>query len=157
MQINISIKRIITVYLIASALLALSATNPAMAADYDSQPVDSAVLQLDDSTINETLARYPFFVLDVYKPLCNPCQRMETAVHELSVELGDQAVFGMMHGPDNPLTEERYNVTGYPTLLVFDNGTLIDKSTGFASKKYIVDSLHTMKKDLDINRATFSE
>ncbi len=121
-----------------------------MGADHgDSQPVDSTVLQLDDSTINETLARYLFSVLDVNKPVCDPCQRMEAAVHELSVELGDQAVFGMMHGPNNSLVEERYNVSGYPTLLVFENGSPVERSEGFASKRYIVDRLRLAKPELN--------
>ena len=107
------------------------------------------ILDLNDSTVNESIARHSFFILDVYKPLCNPCERMKAAIDQLSTELGCQVVFGMIDGRNNQMTERRYNITSYPTLLIFDNGTLVDKMEGFASKKYIVDRLSLKKQELN--------
>lgn len=156
LHIRTEIKRMMITYLIAGALLSLSSITLA-GAIIDSQPVDSAVLQLDYSTINETIARYPFFVLVIHKPLCNPCERMEAAIHELSLELEDQAAFGMINGKNNPLAEKRYNVTGHPTLLVFENGTLVERSEGFASKRYIVERLRLAKPDLNTSQVTYNQ
>ena len=142
-------------YTIISALLyvllALSgaalATPSAMAAN--AMDASGLIQELNDSTVNDSIAQYPFFVLDVYRPLCNPCKRMETALNELSTELGSQVVFVMIDGRNNQMTERRYNITSHPTLLIFDNGTLVDKMEGFASKKYIVDRLSLKKQELN--------
>ena len=112
-------------------------------------------LELNDSTVNETIALYPFFILDIYKPLCNPCKRMKQAIDEPSIELGSQATFGMIDERYNQTTESCYNITGHPTLLVFLNGTLVDKMQGFASKKYIVDRLQLMNPGLNTSAVTF--
>lgn len=54
-----------------------------------------------------------------YKPLCSPCQRIKAAITalsvELSVELKDQAAFGMIDTGNNPRTDEGYNITAYPS------------------------------------------
>jgi len=121
----------------------------------DSQPSDGMIPELNDSTVNDTMAMYPFFILDVHKPLCDPCQRMKATIFELSLELRGQVAFGMIDGKKNHKTDRGYNITSYPTLLVFENGTLVDRREGFASKKYIVDGLRMVKPDLNTSRVTY--
>lgn len=50
-----------------------------------------------------------------FKPICSPCQRIKAAITALSVELKDQAAFGMIDAGNNPLTDEGYNITAYPS------------------------------------------
>ena len=144
---------LITKYLIMTALLALSVAGSATAA-MDPQTNTSMVLELNDSTLNSTVALYPLFILDVTKSTCGPCQRMKAAISELSLELSGPAAFGMIKGIENNITTERYNITTYPTLLIFENGTLVKKSEGFASKGYIVDTLLRLKPGLNTSRVT---
>ena len=144
-------------YALLCALLALSwaASAAPSTPAADAEASSGIVLELNDSTVNETIALYPFFVLDVYKPLCNPCQRMKQAVNELSIELGSQAAFGMIDGSLNQTIERGYNITSYPTLLVFLNGTLVDRMGGFASKKYIVDRLKLKNPGLNTSAVAY--
>lgn len=131
----------------ASAMLSAPATDVGVA--------NNMTLKLNDSTVNDSIALYPFFVLDVYKPLCHPCQRMKVAIDELSIELDSQVAFGILDGRDNQMTESRYNISHYPTLLVFKNKTLVDRREGFASKRYIVDGLRLMKPGLNTSRVRY--
>jgi thiol-disulfide isomerase/thioredoxin len=80
---------------------------------------------------------------------------MKAAIFDLSTELSGQAAFGMIDGKKNQKIERRYNITSYPTLLVFENGTLVDRKEGFASKKYIVDGLRRVKPDLNTSSVTY--
>ena len=147
-------------YIITGALLyALLALSGAALADPSTPAADAMdgsglIQELNDSTVNDSIAQYPFFVLDVYKPLCNPCERMKAALDELSAELGSQVVFGIIDGRDNQITERSYNITGHPTILVFDNGTLVDRMEGFASKRYIVDRLSLKKPEMNTSRVS---
>lgn len=145
--------KLIPKYLIIAALLALSVTGSATTAT-DPQENAGAVLELNDSTVDSTVAKYPLFILDVTKSTCGPCQRMKAAISELSLELSEPVAFGMIKGTENNITTERYNITTYPTLLIFENGTLVKMSKGFASKGYIVDTLRRLKPDLNTSRVT---
>lgn len=128
----------------------------ASAAPATDSPNTVIIQELNDSTVNESIAQHPFFILNVYKKICNPCERMKVALDELSRELDGQAAFGMINGRNNQRTESGYNITSYPTLLVFDNGTLIDKIPGFASKKYIVDRLRMKNANLDTSLVSYT-
>lgn len=153
--------KICQIYSVICALLcALLALSWAASAAPSTPATDAGsgsgiILERNDSTVNETIALYPFFVLDVYKPLCNPCQRMKQAIDELSIELGSQAAFGMIDGSLNQMTERGYNITSYPTLLVYLNGTLVDRMEGFASKKYIVDRLKLKNPGLNTSAVAY--
>lgn len=133
--------------------VAASATPSAPATDV--RIANNMTLELNDSTVNDSIALYPFFVLDVYKPLCNPCQRMKVAINELSIELDSQVAFGILDGRDNQMTESRYNISQYPTLLIFKNRTLVDRKEGFASKRYVVDGLRLMKPGLNTSSVSY--
>jgi thioredoxin 1 len=145
--------KLIPKYLIIAALLALSVAGSATIAT-DPQANAGVVLELNDSTVDSTVAEYPLFILDVTKSTCGPCQRMKAAISELSLELSGPVAFGMIKGIENNITAERYNITTYPTLLIFENGTLVKMSKGFASKGYIVDTLRRLKPDLNTSRVT---
>lgn len=152
--------KVYTAYTITGALLCvLLALSGAALADPSVLAAGSmdgsvSIREMNDSTVNDSIAQHPFFVLDVYKPLCNPCERMKAALDELSTELGSQVVFGIVNGINNQRTERSYNITSYPTLLVFDNGTLVDRMEGFASKRYIVDRLSLKKPELNTSRVS---
>lgn len=146
--------KLIYIYHILCALLVMAIAGSATAA---TDSLNTSIIQeLNDSTVNESISQHPFFILNVYKQICNPCQRMKAALDELSRELDGQAAIGMIDGRKNLRTESGYNITSYPTLLVFDNGTLIDKMPGFASKKYIVDRLRMKNPNLNTSRVRYT-
>lgn len=148
----------INIYLVMNIFLALSAAVPTIAsiASADFQPDGGIVLELNDSTVDGALREYPFLIIDVYKPACDPCRRMLAALQELSTELAGQAVFGLINGKENQVTHRGYNISSYPTLLIFENATLADRREGFASKSYIVDNLRRVKPDLNTSRVSYA-
>jgi len=144
------IKRLL-MHLLLVALIAVLVSCSALSLADAGQPDAGTIMELNDSSINSTLARYSFFVLDGYKPGCEPCQRMNASLSELSIELGGQIAFGRINALVNRKTAERYNITSYPTLIIFMNETAIDKKKGFGSKSRIVSHLLELKPDLNIS------
>ena len=131
-----------------SALLTVLVVGSSIAAN-DPHLNATTVLKLNDTTVNSTLALYPFFILDFYETGCEPCQRMNATLSELARELSGQAAFGTIDVEKSNVTAKIYNITSYPTLLIFENGTLVDSSLGFGSKTRIVNKLKRWKPDLD--------
>ena len=142
------IKRLL-MHLLLIALVVLLVSCSVLSLAYAGQPDDRRIMELNDSSINSTLAGNSFFVLDAYKPGCEPCQRMNASLSELSVELGGQIAFGRINALENRKTAERCNITSYPTLIIFKNETVIDKKKGFGSKSRIVSHLLELKPDLN--------
>jgi thioredoxin 1 len=136
------------------ALIALLLSCPAISTADEQLLNVSAILELNVSTVNSTPDRYALFVLDFYKTGCDPCQRMNVSLSELSNELNGQIAFGKINSQKNRGTAEFYNITSYPTLLLFDNGTVISKSVGYGSKSGIVASLRKLKPDLNTSLVT---
>src|SRR5271157_5729149 len=95
-------------------------------------------LKLNDNTANSAINKFPFFVLDCYVPWCEPCKSMSTALYELASELKGQVTFGLIDIENNSVTTRRYNITSYPTLLIFKNGILVDTQAGYGSKSELV-------------------
>jgi thioredoxin 1 len=79
---------------------------------------------------------------------------MTAALSELSNELGRQVDFGRINGIENNNTARIFNVTSYPTILIFRNGTLVGKEAGFGSKLGIVSKLKKLKPELNTSLVT---
>jgi thioredoxin 1 len=74
-------------------------------------------------------------LVDVTATWCGPCQLLKPKIHELAADYKDRAVIGQLDGPGNPSVLREYEVEGYPTLLLFKDGKLVDKQVGYSDNK----------------------
>jgi thioredoxin 1 len=131
-------------FILIGSLAIFGLTTIVMATD---QPIKTGlsnsdgILKLNDSTANNAINKFPFFILDCYAPCCEPCKTMSTALYELASELRGQVTFGLIDIENNSLTAKKFNITSYPTLLIFKNGILVDSQAGYSSKSEIIDLL----------------
>jgi thioredoxin 1 len=114
------------------------------------------ILKLNDSTANAVIDKFPFFVLDCYVPWCEPCKTMGTALYEIASDLGGQVTFGIIDIENNSMIAKIYNITSYPTLLIFKNGKLVDSQAGYGSKSELVDLLQMDYPGLNTSNAGIS-
>ncbi len=142
-------------YLVLIALMAELIVAIGLAVDQSSYYNSSHgfKLELNDSDVNATLSKYPFFVLDFYIPGCVPCENMDPNINQLSNELNGQVVFGTINIKDNNITAKRFGVEYFPTLLVFHNGTLVHREMGYISKSAVVEVLKNQLPGIDTSGA----
>lgn len=114
------------------------------------------ISELNDSIVNSTISKYPFFVLDCYVSWCEPCKEMNATLHQLSNELNGQIAFGTIEVENNTKVAQRYNITQFPTLLIFNNRSLIDTEIGFGSKSELVNTLEILKPGLNTSRVNLT-
>jgi len=137
-------------------LVSLVAFSPIIATAANQQSIYNGsqgwISELNDSLVNDTISSYPFFVLDCYASWCEPCKEMNDTLHQLSSELNGQIAFGTIEVENNTLVAQRYNVTNYPTLLIFKNGTLIDTQVGFGSKSELIGTLKILMPGLNTSQ-----
>jgi thioredoxin 1 len=126
-------------YLILASLLLLFGLNPTQSA------IDSAhrvnILELNDKTLNAAIDNSSLLVLDCYAAWCEPCMNLNATIHELSHELKVPITFGQIDVEENDKTAERFNITEYPTILIFKKGNQIHRESGFGSKSGFLDML----------------
>jgi thioredoxin 1 len=131
-------------FILIETLAIFGLTTTAMATDQlmktDLSNSDG-ILKLNDNTVNIAINKFPFFVLDCYVPWCEPCKTLGTALNELASKMRGQVTFGQIDIENNSVTARKYNITSYPTLLIFKNGILIDSQEGYGSKSELVDLL----------------
>lgn len=149
------------IYFIMIASLASISTSMATLA-IDDLAVENpsnlgVVLELNDSNVNDVLSKYPLFVLDCYDPWCEPCKELNATLHELSGELKDQISFGSIDVESNEETAKRYNITAYPTILFFKNGTLVDSQEGYGSKSELLMRFQMIEPKLNVSNVKLDE
>jgi len=80
---------------------------------------------------------------------------MNVTISGLSTELQGQVSFGLIDAEKNNETKQKYNITSYPTILIFKDGVLADTVIGNQDKTNFVSKLKKLKSDLDTSRVKF--
>lgn len=92
------------------------------------------ITEINDKNLEETIRSNQKVVLDCYAPWCGPCKMFSPVFEELSHE-ENGVKFCKINTDENPDTAERYEVMSIPTVLIFENGQLKSRETGFKTKE----------------------
>jgi thioredoxin-like negative regulator of GroEL len=83
--------------------------------------------------IDAALAARGLLVLDVYTPSCVICRRMEPMVAAVAVTSAGAVRAHKLDAERHAEFAARYEIRGVPTLLLFRDGRLIDRRSGFST------------------------
>lgn len=92
-------------------------------------------------------------VVDFYAPWCGPCKMLTPLLEKLAEHFAGRVEFFKVNVDEAPSLAERFNITGVPTLLFFDNGELRDTLVGFASPRDLVARLEALAANAKEARA----
>ena len=77
-------------------------------------------------------------LVDVWAPWCGPCRMLGPVVDEVAEENAALKVL-KLNADDSPRVSMQFGIEAIPTLLVFKDGKLANKSVGLISKAAILD------------------
>jgi len=99
------------------------------------------VLELTDATFQQTVASSPILLVDFWAPWCGPCKMIGPIIEEIAAELAGKVTVAKVNVDDCPAISAEHRISAIPTIMIFKNGTLADRSTGLASKAALLAKL----------------
>lgn len=90
----------------------------------EQQDFDSKVLEADKPVLVEFGA-----------PWCGPCKLLEPVLEELAEEYGDRVDFYTVDVDQSPQLTVQQAVMSVPTVMLFREGKLVERMTGFRPRK----------------------
>ena len=91
----------------------------------------------DDNFNSEVESSEIPVVVDFWAEWCGPCKQIGPILDEISDEMKDEIIISKMNIDQNQETPAKYGVRGIPTLMIFQDGQLIDTKVGSMSKDLI--------------------
>ena len=89
---------------------------------------------------NEVLDSGKPVLLDFWAPWCGPCRMVSPIVDEIAAERGDIKV-GKVNVDEQPELAGQFGVMSIPTLVVMENGKIIQQISGARPKNAILGML----------------
>jgi thioredoxin 1 len=99
------------------------------------------VIELNDSTFDQTVSSSSVLLVDFWAPWCGPCRMIAPVIEEIGSELAGKVVVAKVNVDDAPAVASAHRVTAIPTLMIFKNGILLERMTGMTSKAALLEKL----------------
>lgn len=96
---------------------------------------DSTIEVTDETFQNIVLASDQPVLVEFWAPWCRPCLEMIPAMDTAAESFEGRAVVARIRIDQNPQTSTRFDVDSPPTILVFQNGTVIKRRHGKQTEK----------------------
>jgi putative thioredoxin len=84
-------------------------------------------------------------VVDFFADWCGPCQMLAPIMEKVEKEFEGKAVFVKINTDDNPVSSQKYDISGIPAVKMFKDGAVVDEFIGLQSEEMIKEWL---KKNL---------
>ncbi len=101
----------------------------------------SYVTLTDASFEQEVLQNSQPVLVDFWASWCGPCQTMNPIIQELATDYAGKVSVGKVNVDEQPALAAQFGIKSIPTLLVFNNGKVVDSLIGAVPKKVITGSL----------------
>jgi thioredoxin 1 len=92
-----------------------------------------------DTFQNEVINANEPVLVDFSAVWCGPCKMLDPIVEELAGEWQGKAKFVKIDADHSPEIIMNYNVMGVPTLMLFKDGEVLERMSGYKPKNQIIE------------------
>ena len=93
------------------------------------------VLEITENEFDEKIKNNKVLI-DCYAPWCGPCRALSPIIDEIAGE-NENVTFYKLNVDNANNVARQFGIMSIPTILVFENGELKNKSVGFKGKEQI--------------------
>ena len=102
-----------------------------------------ATNKTSDNTFEDDISSPSNLILvDFWAEWCGPCKQISPILEEIANEKDNLNIL-KLNIDENPVTPQKYNIRGIPTLMLFREGKLIDTKIGSLPKSSLVDWINS--------------
>lgn len=87
-------------------------------------------MELRDKEAIELINSKEMVIIDLFAKWCGPCKTLSPIIDKLAEKYSDKIIVGKINIDENSELTEKYGVQSIPTILLFKNGEMVDKSVG---------------------------
>lgn len=95
---------------------------------------ENVVTITKDNFENEVLKSDVPVLVDFWAVWCGPCKMVSPLIDELADDFAGRAKVGKINVDEQMALAEQFKVMTIPTVMVFKNGEIVDKSVGAKAK-----------------------
>ena len=105
------------------------------------------VQQITDTTFDkEVLKSKKLVLVDFWAAWCGPCKMVAPVIDEIADEYREAIKVVKVNTDENPSTAASYGIRSIPTLLIFNEGHIIDTIIGAIPKSTVVNRIQECLK-----------
>ena len=94
-------------------------------------------ITLTDATFDQEVRKAGPILVDFWAEWCGPCHRVAPVLEEVARARAGRLRLGKLNIDENPRTPARFQIMSIPTMLLFNNGALVDGIVGAVPKAEI--------------------
>ena len=96
-----------------------------------------SIIKVTNENFNEVINSKYTVLVDFYADWCGPCRMLGPVLEEISNEKND-VVIGKINVDDSRELANQFGIRSIPTMIVFKNGSEVDRMIGFFKKEDIL-------------------
>lgn len=106
--------------------------------------MSEATLEFTDQSFEADVLQSDLPVLvDFWAPWCGPCRMLTPVIDAIAEEYDGRVRVGKMNTQDNQGIATQYQVDNLPTLIIFEDGEVLDRKLGTQTKELIAEWFDT--------------
>ncbi len=105
------------------------------------QETPSYITLTGNNFSTEVLENTKPVLVDFWAPWCGPCQALGPVIRELAEDFQSRAVVGKLNVDDHQELASKYDIQSIPTLMIFQNGEIVEQMVGNIPKATLTQKL----------------